>query len=158
MARIKSSFLAQIASATVIALLVGGTAPWWWSALFDSEPPAPPAPPRAAVKYVVTERNPFSNGIESVREFAAADHDAFTRECTKRGKVHWVSWRYAGINEPQHSRRFATRQAAQTFIDTRGPQNQGAVPALTILGQAAAIVAARVACATVERPAAAAPK
>lgn len=149
----KSAWLAQITAAVVIALLVGGTAPWWWTELFGSKGPPPAAPP-VAVKYVVTERNPFSGGVESAREFAQADHSAFTRYCLERRKTHWVSWRYVGINEPLRSRRFPTREAAQRFIDDRGPQNLGAVPALTALGQAAAIVAARVACDTIALPAA----
>lgn len=149
MALTKNAFLAQIASAIVIALLVGGTAPWWWTELFGKEPPpVPPAPPRAAVKYVVTERNPFSGGVESAREFGEAEQAAFTRECTERSKVHWVSWRSIGVSEPLRSRRFATREAAQRFIDDGGPQK-----VFPVLGQAAAIVAARVGCDTVELPA-----
>ncbi|MGH7390224.1 MAG: hypothetical protein ACREM3_12320 [Candidatus Rokuibacteriota bacterium] len=154
MAQGKTAFLAQIGSAVVIALLVGGTAPWWWAELFGgTTPPPPPPPPKVAVKHVVTERNPFSGGVESTREFAEADRAVFTRECAERRKVHWVSWRYAGINEPLRSRRFATRAAAQRFVDDRGPQKMGTVPALTVLGEAAAVVAARVACDTVELPA-----
>lgn len=152
----KTAWLAQITTAVVIALLVGGTAPWWWTELFGGKAPRPasPTPPPAAVKYVVTERNPFSGGVETAREFAQADHPAFTRYCMELRKTHWVSWRYVGINEPLRSRRFPTRQAAQRFIDDRGPQNLGAVPALTALGEAAAIVAARVACDTIVLPAA----
>jgi hypothetical protein len=140
----------------VIALLVGGTAPWWWTELFGGKAPRPasPTPPPAAIKYVVTERNLFSGGVET-REFAQADQPAFTRHCMELRKAHWVSWRYVGIYEPLRSRRFPTRQAAQRFIDDRGPQNLGAVPAFTVLGEAAAIVAARVACDTIVLPAAA---
>src|SRR5512145_880451 len=65
----ETAWLAQITTVVVIALLVGGTAPWWWTELFGGKAPRPasPTPPPAAVKYVVTERNPFSGGVENAR-------------------------------------------------------------------------------------------
>jgi hypothetical protein len=42
----ESSHLKQIITGVVVALLVGGTAPWWWTELFgngQSEPNGPPA-------------------------------------------------------------------------------------------------------------------
>jgi hypothetical protein len=42
----QSSHLKEIITAVVVALLVGGTAPWWWTGLFangQTEPSGPPA-------------------------------------------------------------------------------------------------------------------
>jgi hypothetical protein len=148
----KYAFLTPIASAIVIALVVGGTAPWWWRELVGNKTPrpTPPAPSASVkVKYVVTERNPFSGGVESAPEFT--DHAAFARECTARNKVHWVSWVYVGVSEPLQSRRFATREAAQRFIANGGPLNMRP-RAINILAKPATIVAARVACETIKLP------
>ena len=139
----------QVATAVLVALLVGGTAPWWWDALFDRTPPPPPEP---RYRFEAVEKNPFTGGVERKRDFAHESRAAYEQACTSFRKVHWVKWRYFGINEPLRSKRFATRAQAQAFIDRNGPAEVAAVKGIAILSEAATLVAARVECRAIELP------
>jgi hypothetical protein len=83
-----------------------------------------PRPVRPETVYVVTEYNPITGGVYSTRRFTKQSDAYNQRDAIAR--VHWVKWRFAGINEPLRSRRFANGAAAQNFINTDGPSKTGA--------------------------------
>jgi len=134
----------QILATVVVALVVGSTSPWWWTELFGEGGPPPEAEPR--LRFLVAEYNPFTGGLERQAEFQHEKRDAYTQACNAYRKVHWVKWRYAGISEPLRTQRFASRPAAQRFVDDNGPAKQGAIPGIAILSEPATIVAAKVTC------------
>ena len=81
------------------------------------------ATPRTRVEYIVTETNPFTGGVQSATRFT--DKASADRHFATLGKVRWVKWRFAGINEPLKFRRFVSSAAAQNFIETDGPSKTG---------------------------------
>jgi hypothetical protein len=81
------------------------------------------ATPRTRTEYVVTELHPATNGVVSTARYtnradALRRYDMLT-------KVHWVQWKFIGINEPMRYRRFATVGLAQAFINDDGPSKSG---------------------------------
>jgi hypothetical protein len=96
---------------------------------------------RTRTEYAVTEYNPFTGGVVTTARFRdKADAD---RHQAALNKVHWVKWRFAGINEPLRFRRFGTSFAAQRFIDTDGPSKTGKL-GFAFLTNETGIVASRV--------------
>jgi hypothetical protein len=85
--------------------------------------PRPEPRPRPNVEYVVKEFNPITGGLYNTKTFAKQSDANAYRDTVAR--VHWVKWRFAGINEPLRSRRFANSRAAQQFIDSDGPSKTG---------------------------------
>lgn len=85
--------------------------------------PRPEPRPRPTVEYVVKEFNPITGGLYSTKVFAKESDANSYRDSVAR--VHWVKWRFAGINEPLRSRRFANSRTAQNFVDTDGPSKTG---------------------------------
>jgi len=138
------SHVGQILSTVVVALVVGGTSPWWWTELFAGS--EPPPEPEQRLRFLVSESNPFTGGLERQAEFQHEQRDAYTKACDAYRKVHWVKWRYAGISEPLRTQRFASRPAAQRFVDDKGPAKKGAIPGFAILSEPATLVAAKVTC------------
>jgi hypothetical protein len=49
--------LAQVFVAIVIALLAGGTAPWWWDKFFESSPATSPSPTTSLPSNVTSPQN-----------------------------------------------------------------------------------------------------
>ena len=90
----------------------------------DGRPgPRPEPRPRPTVEYVVKEFNPITGGLYSTKVFAKQSDANAYRDSVAR--VHWVKWRFAGINEPLRSRRFANSRTAQNFVDSDGPSKTG---------------------------------
>lgn len=81
------------------------------------------ATPRTRTEYVVTETNPFTNGVQSTQRFT--DRDAANRQYAIVSRAHWVQWRFIGINEPLRFRRFNSSASAQIFINDDGPSKSG---------------------------------
>lgn len=146
----KRAIVGQIVVAVVVALLAGGTAPWWWNELFGpstgAAPEEKPPPPRK-FRFEVIELNPFTGGEVNRASYKNAQRAAYSRACSTLKKVHWVRWKFVGISEPFHTKRFASSQAAQRFIDSGGP-----LKPFRILAGAATIHAARVSCREIPLP------
>jgi hypothetical protein len=107
----------------------------------DGWTPPGPGPVRPVIEYVVTEFNPITGGVYRTRTFSRqADANAYKDSVSR---VHWVQWRFVGINEPLRSRRFSSSTAAQRFIDTDGPSRSGAA-GFAILTHETSIEPARV--------------
>ncbi len=64
--------------------------------------------------YIVRELNPFTGGVESTYNFRSYDEAA--RMYDRLSRVHWAEWKYAGIGEQWHRRRFSTSSEAQSFL------------------------------------------
>lgn len=79
--------------------------------------------PRTRTEYVVTERNPITGGVQSIRRFT--DRNAANNYYSLAARAHWVQWKFMGINEPLRFRRFNSAAAAQTFIQNDGPSKTG---------------------------------
>jgi hypothetical protein len=96
---------------------------------------------KTRTEYVVTERNPFTGGLQNSRRFL--DRDAANLFYAKVAQGHWVKWRFIGINEPLRYRRFSTAAEAQNFITTDGPSKTGKL-GFALLTNETSAVAARV--------------
>ena len=97
--------------------------------------PLPPRPPRPNpnLVYVVTEYNPITGGVYNTQSFNNRSDAYVYRDAMAR--IHWVKWRFVGINEPLRSRRFQTSVAAQRFIDSNGPSRSGAAGFALLTGE-----------------------
>jgi hypothetical protein len=97
--------------------------------------PQPPRPPRPNpnLVYVVTEYNPITGGVYNSQSFNNRSDAYAYRDAVAR--VHWVKWRFVGINEPLRSRRFQTSFAAQRFIDSDGPSRSAALGVAILTGE-----------------------
>jgi hypothetical protein len=116
---------------TLVATLVAGAT---LAPVYESQAAPPqkntfhPAPkPQVPYKteYVVTEYNPITGGVFNTYRYP--DANAANRRADLLRRVHWVKWRFVGINEPLRSRRFDNSTAAQQFIDSNGPSRSGAL-------------------------------
>lgn len=104
---------------------------------------------RTRTEYVVTEYNPLTGGVVTTARFR--DKAAADRQQAALSKVHWVKWRFVGINEPLRFRRFGSSFAAQRFIDTDGPSRTGKL-GFAILTNETRVVRTRVAQTAVKVP------
>lgn len=69
-----------------------------------------------SVRYVVREFNPFTGGVENTYNYS--DYDAAARQYDRLSRVHWAEWKYAGIGEQFHRRRFNSSSEAQSFLSS----------------------------------------
>jgi hypothetical protein len=143
-------------------MIVGGTSPWWWKEFFSEndnqkslteqtdqktqQDSGENRPEDQKYTYLVTEYNPFSKGVENQKVFSPQESAKYTQTCNAYKKIHWVKWRYAGINEPLRTLRFSSYRAAQGFIDNNGPAKKGLIPGIAFLSEPAKIVPAKVIC------------
>jgi hypothetical protein len=81
------------------------------------------ATPRTRTEYVVTESHPATKGIVSTTRYT--NRADAVRHYDSQKKVHWVQWKFIGINEPMRYKRFATVGQAQAFINNDGPSKSG---------------------------------
>ena len=105
--------------------------------------------PKTRTEYVVTEYNPLTRGKVSTNRFS--DKSQANRQYDMSSKVHWVKWRFVGINEPLRSRRFKSSFEAQDFINDGGPAKSGKF-GIAILTDETRIVASRVTMTSVTVP------
>ena len=81
------------------------------------------ATPRTRTEYVVTETHPVTKGVISTKRFA--NRAEAVRQLDSAKLVHWVQWRFLGVNEPMRYQRFKSAGEAQNFINTDGPSKSG---------------------------------
>ncbi len=96
-----------------------------WSLLLLTSAPVQATSPRPSTRteYIVTERNPFTGGVQNTRRFL--DRNAANAFYSAVARAHWVQWKFIGINEPLRFRRFDSAAAAQNFIRNDGPSKSG---------------------------------
>lgn len=62
----KNNVLGQIITSLAIAILVGGTSPWWFNAFF-SKPAPKPTPPEATLNHQEPAANPPELAVNTRR-------------------------------------------------------------------------------------------
>ncbi len=104
--------------------------------------PWPRPQPQPTYTYTVTEYNPFTGGvIGTPRTFSNRNSAEAYRSSIAR--VHWVKWRFVGINEPLRWQRFGSSTSAQNFVRNDGPSRSGKL-GFAILTHETRVVAGRV--------------
>ncbi len=82
----------------------------------ETTPGEKPAP---EVQYTVIQKNPHTKSV--VRQFGPVNKARATQKQRQFQRTHYAIFRYAGIGEQVHTRRFSSRTAAQNYLASKGP-------------------------------------
>lgn len=93
--------------------------------------PVQPPEPEVEARYSVTQRDPHTRSV--VREFGPTTQARANQVKRQFERTHYVVYRYAGIGEQVHTKRFASRALAQNYLDTKGPCRDANVFGICVL-------------------------